>query len=497
LELEPTPIAGTFGARNPFFSPDGEWVGFLADGQLKKVALRGGSPTTLGEWPEVPQGATWTEGGTIVLGSGYHGLIGISEDGGVQEAITTLAADQGQRGHNEPYVLPGDRGVLFSVRGDSGRRVAVLSFDSDEWQTLTDGFSPRYIESGHIVFARANSLWAAPFDLDRLKLLGTAVPVLDGLQLPRGIAHYAISGPTLLYLPLASQDTRLIWVDRGGLPTAILDEPDAHRKPRLSPNGKSVVLERAADGGVGIWVHHLDRGTRVRLTPDGTYNDPLWSIDGKRIAFTLGSNLYAMAADGSGEAELLLDREHAQFPHSWSPDGRLLAFYDLHPKTSRDIWVLPMDGDREPMPIAVTSFNERSPSFSPDGRWLAYVSNESDRDEIFVRSLEREAGAQVVSIDGGTDPVWSPAGDELFYRNGNRMMVTSVQLGETFEATSPEVLFVGGYDSELPPSGSQSYDVSRDGQRFLMTELVEQPNSGRIIVVLNWGQELKRLVPTD
>ena len=498
VELAPTPIAGTDGARNPFFSPNGEWVGFLANTQLKKVAVRGGSPMTLGDWPEVTLGATWTEGGTIVLGSGFRGLVGVPEDGGVQEAVTSLAAELGQRGHVEPSVLPGERGLLFSVQRDAGAQVAVLSFDSGESKTLTDGLSPRYIDTGHIIFARANSLWAAPFDLDQLELRGTVVPVLDGLQVRGSAAQYVISDSgTLFYLPPASQAATLVWVDRAGRPTAILDEPGAYRRPRLSPNGKSVVLERVSGSGVGVWVHDLDRGTRIRLTPEGLNLDPVWSANGERIVFQFGGNLHEMAADGSGEPELLLDRENIQAPHSWSPDGRLLAFYDIHPETSRDIWVLPMDEDREPVPMAVSSSNERSPAFSPDGRWLAYVSDEAGRDEIWVRSLEREEGRRVISTDGGTEPVWSPAGDELFYRNGDRMMVTSVELGETFEATSPQLLFEGDYVNEPPPSGSQTYDVSRDGQRFLMTQPVEQPNSERIIVVQNWFEELKRLVPTD
>jgi serine/threonine-protein kinase len=360
------------------------------------------------------------------------------------------------------------------------------------------------LPTGHLVYAQSGGLWAAPFDLSHLELTGSPLSVLDGVhEVTRAVtgptAYYAVADEgSLVYVPgQAVGGTTLAWVDREGRETAWTEE-EILQNPRLSPDGTRLAVTVASREGRDIWVYEVDRGTRTRLTFGGGVNtEPIWSPDGTRIAFASGTDLDLkwVPADGSGSAQLLLQKEENQLPSSWSPDGRTLAFYEINPDTARDIWTITLDGQGAPRPILVTEFNEHSPTFSPDGRWLAYVSDESGREEIYLRPFPGPGAKYPVSRTGGREPVWSAHESELFYRSGDKVMSVAVETVPDLTTGTPRVLFEGPYIMYL--GGGNNYDVSPDGSRFLMirSELGQAPR--QINVVLNWFEELKRLVPTN
>jgi Tol biopolymer transport system component len=287
-----------------------------------------------------------------------------------------------------------------------------------------------------------------------------------------------------------------VWVDRQGTELAVTEDSGFYELPRLSPDGKEVTLQdQSAEGsGWDIWINDLERGSRTRLTFQESNGYPIWTPDGTRITFASnrsGSwNLYWKSADGIGEAEPLLTREHAQFPISWSPDGKTLAFVEENPNTGGDLWVLSLEGDASP--ILNSPRDEGAARFSPDGRWLAYVSNESGREEVYVQPYPGPGKRLQISNEGGREPVWSAGGQELFYRNGEEMMAVMVETELEFEAGTPSTLFKGRYAHTIWPN----YDISPDGQRFLMIKEAEE-GQDQINVILNWAEELQRLVPTD
>jgi len=285
-------------------------------------------------------------------------------------------------------------------------------------------------------------------------------------------------------------------VDRQGLATPLIEDRQAYRRPRLSPDGQRVAVEVQSAPNSDIWIYDIGRGTRMRLTVEGNNQSPVWMPDGTRVTFRSvrdgPQDLYWKPADGSGQAELLLNlnSQNSLVPSSWSPDGESLAFYEAI-TGANNIWALLREG--EALPIVATAFNERSPMFSPDGRWLAYVSNESGRDEVYVQPYPGPGGKWPISTEGGTELRWSADGRELFYRLGDKMMVVEVQSEPAFSSGRPQLVFEGPYltDNFATPN----YDISLDGQRFLMIKK-EEGSTAQINVVLNWFEELKRLVPT-
>jgi Tol biopolymer transport system component len=341
-----------------------------------------------------------------------------------------------------------------------------------------------------------------PFDLARLQAVGAAVPIVEGVMqnVATGVAQYSFSNNgALAYIPgnVAATQRRLVWVDRMGAEQPIAAPTHAYRTPRVSPDGRrlAVWIEELGDQ---VWTYDLGRDTLTRLTFEGTGNGgPVWTPDGKRVAFISGvpGNLFWQPADGSGKAERLTTSEYRQIAGSWSPDGQVLAFHEAgNPTTGNDLWVLRLS-DRKAQPFLRTPFNESAPQFSPDGHWLAYMSNESGRAEIYVQPYPGPGGKWQVSTDGGTEPVWNRNGRELFYRQGNRMIAVDVAMQTVFSASKPRMLFEGPY---LPSAGnSPDYDVSPDGQRFLMVKAPEREQiSSQIAIVQNWFEELKQKVPT-
>ncbi|MGA7791761.1 MAG: protein kinase [Candidatus Acidiferrales bacterium] len=502
--LEVKLIPGTEGAMEPFFSSDGQWVGFFAGGKLKKVSVSGGSAVTLGE-AATPVGASWGSQGMIAFSPSAIGVLQqVPDAGGAPQPLTVI--EKGEIVHRWPEFLPGGKAVVFAAGTNAlnftGAQVAVQSVGTQERRNLIQGgTNPRYASSGHLVYAQGGSLMAVPFDPQRLETTGAAVPVVEGvLQNTFGAAQYSVSATgSLVYVSGASQSAqlRLVWVNRNGAEQPLAALAHAYVGPRFSPDGRQVAVT-ISEQETQVWLYDLSRETLTRLTFEGTANNaPLWTPDGKRIAFNSNNegagNIFWQLADGSGGLESLTTNGSLKAAGSWSPDGQLLAYHEVNPTTQRDIWVLRMR-DRKAEPFLRTRFDEAEPRFSPDGRWIAYISDESGRYEIYVQPYPGPGGKWQISTEGGTEPVWNPNGRELFYRTGDKMMAVDIATQHGFSAGTPRMVFEGQY--EKAPFPISNYDVSPDGQRFLMLKPTEQAAAPtQINVVLNWFEELKQKVP--
>jgi eukaryotic-like serine/threonine-protein kinase len=512
--LEARPIPDTEGAVNPFFSPDGQWVGFFAGGKLRKVSVSGGAALILGD-AAYSGGASWGSQGMIAFTptTNISALQQVPDAGGAPRPLSRL--EKGDTSHRWPEFLPGSKAVLFAAGPTAinftNAQVAVQSVETGQRRNLIQGAAqPRYAPSGHLVYAQGGSLMAVLFDPQRQEVTGTAVPVAEGvLQSPAtGAAQYSISATgSLVYVSggVQAAQLRLVWVSRNGAEQPLVVPERAYFAPRLSPDGRRVAVG-ITESEFQTWLYDLSRETLTRFTFEGSYNPvPVWTPDGKRIAFESNKegvpNLFWQLADGSGGLERLNTSEYIQVPMSWSPDGKLLAFMEVNPTTGVDIWVLRM-GDpsagsgqvRKAQPFLRTPFNEGAPLFSPDGRWLAYISDESGRYEIYVQPYPGPGGKWQISTEGGREPAWNRNGRELFYRNGDKMMAVDITTQPGFAPGKPRMLFEGRY--ELSPVQLANYDVSPDGQRFLMLKPTEKAAPTQINVVLNWFEELKQKVPT-
>ena len=527
-QIDVQPIRGTDDANNPFFSPDGEWIGFFTapgtpGGKLKKVAVRGGPPLTIAD-ANIPTG-TWARDDSIVFtrGTGANwSLFRVPAAGGGPMKLTTPNADQKEVRHGWPDVLPDGQHVLFSIspspRDFDQASIAVLSLATGEYRTVVpQGYNARYVSTGHLVYALAGNLMAIPFDLDRLETTGSAVPVVEGVRgrISIGEVTFGISSSGfLVYSPgsmAAGVQRTMVWVDREGKEEPIPAPPRAYAYVRLSPDGSRVAMD-VRDQENDIWAWDLVRRNLTRLTTDAG-NDifPVWTPDGARIIFgsdrASAGGIYWQPADGSGSAERLLEGQRQQSPNAITPDGKQLLFREAPSSgpTSADVNALHLD-DRRARPLLHTTFNEMNAELSPDGRWVAYQSNESGQQEIYVRPFPNvDSGRWTVSTGGGTRPLWSRDGRELFYLAGGdsatRMMATPIQPGNTFAAGNARMLFEGPYYATFTPGGNsgRTYDVSLDGKRFLMiknaapTSSAATPSS--LVAVLNFYDELKRLAP--
>ena len=496
--LEAHLIPDTEGARDPFFSPDGQWIGFAAGGRLKKISISGGAAVTLADIGGLSGGgASWGNQGMIAFANWVGPIQQVADTGGNPQPLTK--SGKSENAQIAPDWLPDGKALLFTVpititNGDAGK-IEVQSVGSAEHRDLIpSGIFPHYSPSGHLIYVQGVTLMAVPFDAKRLAIGGAAVPVIEGVQPNK----YSFSNTgTLVYAPGSIQQPqlRLVWVDRKGAEQPVNAPPHNYVLPRISPDGKRVTtgIEEADSQ---IWTYDLSRDTLTRLTFEGKSNvDPIWTPDGGRVVFKgSGNRLFWQPADGSGAAEALTKSELSSnnIPGSVSPDGQVLAFTEN--RDTRQIWILPLKGG-QPQQFVQSPSYETAPRFAPDGRWIAYASDESGRSEIYVRPYPGPGGKWQISTEGGTEPVWNPKGGELFYRSGNKMMAVQHTTQPTFSAGKPRMLFEGPY---VPtPRSFPDYDVSPDGQRFLMLKANEQAQPpGQINVVLNWFEELKQKVPT-
>jgi serine/threonine-protein kinase len=511
-------LTGAVGA-GPVFSPDGQWITYFDGEKLKKISVNGGAPVDISNAPG-QRGRTWGDDDTIVYGTVNGGLMRVPAAGGSPYALTTPDRQKGETSHQWPEFLPGARAVVFTITtGPSyeAARIGVLDLKRGSYHTVVDsGSNGRYVPTGHLVYARSGTLFAVPFDADRLMVTGPEVPVIDDLWLSGllGIPRYSFSDSGLLVYVGGSRaplhDRRVEWIDRHGAPKASALPPRLYTGVRLSPDGHRVAITIAGSGSdaltaeqADLWIGELERGTLILLTSEGANFSPLWVPDGKHIAFGsawAGKRLmYQVAADGSGKPDLLVESKSGPlFPMSWTPGGDLL----YRSPVGSQISLLPhLTTGRAGGPhILMSSRTQRDAQVSPDGNWIAYESNESGRFEIYLQSFPGFGRKLSVSTDGGETPRWSRSGRELFYRDPvkNQLMAVSVQTAPEFRVGDPQALFT------LPSRATggsftvqdQSWDVAPDGNRFLVIASPdEQETEVKLQAVVNWFDELRRRVP--
>ena len=495
-QFEARPIAGSEGASSPFFSPDGGSLGFFSESKLKRVSVQGGEPVALCE-ARMPHGGSWGPDDTIVFADSEGlSLSRVSASGGSQQVLPNKSEDRAFY----PQFLPDGKTVLYSINTqynpDYGQIVAFSLASGERRVVFEGGANPRYSASGHIVFARAAAILAAPFNLSRLEVTGPAVTLIEGVRIEEwGAAQFALSSEgTLVYVSGGpAWIGKLAWVDQQGISRPIAAQPQAYGPVSLSPDGQRLAVA-IAGATSDLWVYELARGTFTRLTVEGSNYRPLWTPDGRRIIYyrITGPNQFQMVwqlADGSDPAEVLITNMRRPNPGSWSLDGKLLAFQDYNPETGFDLWMLPMEGDRQPIPWLKTKFNEWGPVFSPDHKWIAYISDESGQYEVYVRAYPGPGGKRQISTGGGEEVLWSRDGRTLYYREGVKFISVAVQTQPEFRAESPKVMFEGPF-LNVP---GVSFDVAPDGKHFLMLEENQkQAPTTQLNVVLNWFDELKR-----
>jgi serine/threonine-protein kinase len=473
--FEATPLEGTEGAINPFFSPDGRWLGFFAQGKMKKISIAGGAAQTLADatWSG---GASWGADGTIVFAPATAGnavLWRVSADGGAPKRLTELDRAKGEYSHRYPQILHGGKIVLFtSLRGfgwDESNIEALRLATGERRVLVRGGHTGRYVPGGHLLYFRAGSLLDIPFDPDRLEV-GDSKPatIADGVEVNGGpvSALYAVSSTgTLAYVPTPGGsgqfERQLVWIDRQGRRQPVGAPLRNYHRAVLSPDGRQIAVT-IISGTWRIWFYDLNRESLTRFTVEQSSSDnPVWSPDGRNIAYRNNATgtwrLYWRPVDGSAPPiGPLGPSDAARAPRSWSPDGRVLAFERTGDVTRSDIWMLPLDGDSPARPFLQTPADEIQPQFSPDGRWVAYASDEDQGLQVYVAPYPGPGQRTQMSTDGGYSPQWNPKGGELFYLNGKRMMVVKVTTGTNFTADRPQVLYEGPYGVVTP-----------DGQRFL------------------------------
>jgi serine/threonine protein kinase len=507
--LEARPIAGTSGARYPFWSPDSRTIAFFADGRLKAVAASGSPVQSLSDAP-IGMGGAWSREGLIVFaGAAAGGLSSVPAAGGQPRQLTAVA---GSFSHRFPSFLPDGRHFLYLVYPSN--QIYVGSVDSaDTTQLLSAESQAQFASPGFVLFTRQNTLLAQPFDATRAALTGEAFPIVE--QTPadaNNFAAFSVSeNGNLAYRVGGSDTTQLTWFDRAGNAVGTAGPPGRYRNPVLSPDSARVAVDVVESSGRSrdIWILELARGVLSRFTFDNANEImPIWSPDGSRIAFGSDredgtSSIYQKPSDGSGAEELLFrsTTENAT-PYGWSPDGRFI----IHRYMVGGFFnsgVLPLTGDRRPRLYQSESFVQSLRDISPDGRWVAYQSNESGRFEVFVQTFPMPGGKRQVSSTGGVAPIWRDDGNELFYYalDGQLMAVPIRREDQALQIGAPAPLFRARM--LLGPSASmgfnQQYDVMPHGQRFLLNVPVEDSTAGagsaQIVVVQHFDEELKRLVP--
>ena len=516
--VEARPLPGTENAYAPFWSPDGRFLGFFAEGKLKKIEASGGPPQVLhySVAVTVGRGGTWNRDGVILFAPSPTGpLLRVRDVGGPTSPVTTLDDTRQENSHRWPVFLPDGRHFLYYARSrqKENRAIFVGSLDSKETRFLMSGtsnvlFAPGSAgaSEGHLLFERDGWLVARKLDVERLRFEGDPIPIADKIHAsdPFTAAMFTVSETGVLAYGKGSGTgpPRLNWVDRSGKRLGEIDSPGYILDINLSPDQKHAALDIVSFeiGGREIWQVELTRGgVPSRVSPgDKQEMAPVWSPDGARIAYssnlmggTTTSDLYERPLSGVGKEESLFHSTAAKFPVDWSADGRFLLFELRAPGEKVKLWVLPFSGDRKPFPLLHTAFSETLGAFSPDGHWVAYVSDESGRSEVYVQTFPVSTAKWRVSTNGGTQPRWRRDGKEIFYfAPDNRLMTVAVSAGASFEAGIPAALFEIG---ATPGTGLRhQYCVTSDGERFLVVRFPEAQETPPITVVLNWTADLKK-----
>ena len=507
----PREVAQTEDASFPFWSPDGKSVGFFADGKLKKLDISGGPVQVICDAPSA-RGGTWNRDGVIVLNPSGHlsgGLYRVSAAGGTAIRVTAPDAARGVNSHRWPVFLPDGKHFLYLAANISGQAdsdaIFVGSLDSTESKFLTRATgNPAYAAPGYLLFCREKTLYSQKFDAGKLAVSGEAVPLLTNVSyLPR-ILHndYAASNADVLVAQLGNNVSlsRLVWRDRKGNEIGSVGKPDVYANISLAPNGKAVAFDKTNldSQNADVWTYDFEQASLKRLTFDRAIDaEPVWSPDGKRIMFASSRGgmfrLYVKNADGSEDEKLLpLDPsdDADEYPTSWSPDGSHFL-YDRDAEVTR-LWLAEMPEMRTSA-LPAGSETRKNAQFSRDGKWMAYTSNESGKWEIYVTSFPDLRGKWQVSNNGGTQPRWRGDGKELFYiASDGQMMASPVTTGEHFDAASPQPLFPARAREQVAGSELAMYDVTRDGQRFLINTQMETTEKQPMMVVLHWPLVLEK-----
>jgi Tol biopolymer transport system component len=504
-QLEAVPIPGTEGATGPFFSPDGRWIAFTAGGHLNKIPATGGVPLPICD-QQLPRGASWGPNDTILFTpSTDQPLYTVSAEGGTSRPVTTLDLKNGERSHRFPEYLPGGKAAIFTVTRsgtyDEGE-IAVVSLEEGKHRIIQriSGTNPHYLTTGHIVYGHRGWLFAIAFDAEKLEVRGAPFQLLEGVvtNSANGSVQAAVAPDgTLAYAPGSSitPEFTLTWVNRDGQAQPASEVIRSYlTPPAIAPDGNRVAVSILAPNR-DVWILDLKRGLPIRLTFDPGYDQgPIWTPpDGKRVTFwsARGGRYYIFwkLADRSAPEEPLLSDTEPLAPGSWSPDGRTLVFVKRGSNTGYDLWTLSPQAGTTPQPLLQSPYDERSPAVSPDGHWIAFVSNEGGRLEVYVRPFPGPGGNRQVSTDGGSEPRWAPNMREIYYRSAKGVMAVAVSTTLGFTSDKPRLLFEDRYE----PGPLGGWAIDPDGHRFLMFKAVES-GPAQINVVLHWFEELKSRV---
>jgi serine/threonine-protein kinase len=497
-------IEGTEGGSTPFFSPDGKWLGFIAGGKLMKVPAEGGRPFVIAEQLGLG-GASWGRDDHVVFSKIYSdGLFRVSADGGEPERLTTPDRARGELGHWWPQILPGGRAVLFTAfcTPTDTSRVGVVSLETDEVQDVVEGgFFGRYVPSGHVLYVKGERLFAVPFDPERAVVTGPATSVLEDVYAPptEALSLFDVSvDGTLAWVPgsVADPPRELAWVDRDGQTRPIVPETRRYRGVSLSPDGGSIATAIQGES-LDLWTYSLERGTLSRLTTGArTEFAPHWSRDGRAVFFVLDRppfEIHRIAFGAAAESKPLWTAELDTVLTGVSADGRFVVYTLTGPETGRDVWVASVDGSEPPRAARASPYAEQFGTFSPDGRWIAYQSDETGRPEVYVEAFPGPGERFQVSAEGGTEPLWAHGSGEIFYRHGDEMRVVQTRTGSGFEIEASRTLFA------LPVHHAgtdlRNYDVTPDGKRLLAVRVPDLAAPRRIDIVTGWLHELARQVP--
>jgi len=513
-QAKATELPGTQGAVKPVFWPDGQWIAFQIGSKLNRISIEGGAVVPLGDLTN-SAGLSWGDDGSILASEAFtKGLIRIPAAGGQSNAVLPLAT--GELAFGNPQILPGGKTVLFSAM--TGRveatAIQVLTLADGKRKNVGQGISARFIPAsegatlGHLIYLSRSTLFAVPFDLDKLETRGTAVPVLDDVAIfpTSGSGQFDVSRTGTFVYRRASGGAGGIttpqWVDPGGRKESAGPKSGAYANaPSVSPDGKRVALVLAEGGNQDIWVYDIQRDSMTRLTFGGPNNYPVWSPDGAYVVYwTLGSGIFRVRADGAGQPQALLASAALQLPRSISQDGKHLAYFEV--SGSPQLWTMPLEDQGgqlkggKPEQFLKSNFIDTEPQFSPDGRWLAYQSTESGGTEVYVRAFpppsSGQGGKWQISNTGGIVPRWSRSGHELVYQSGDQLLIASYTVqGDTFTAGKPRVW--------IQSIGSTLWDLAPDGKRVIALEAAEATQGPQqdheVVMLLNFFDELRRKAP--